>query len=393
MTVLGIVIGIAAVIVVLSTGQAIKGLIVGELKSFGSDFIEIEVKTPQTKQTSTENAMSMVGGSVITTLKEKDGEAMAKHPNISEYYAGSIGQKMVSYESEMKKTMLFGVSAAFIDIDPAEIEAGRFFSEQENEALARVAVLGAKIKNKLFGDQSAVHESIQIGNDKFKVIGVLKEKGATFSLDMDNMIFLPVRTLQKRLLGIDYVSFIIAQMADADKGDETVEDITQIIREAHKITDPDKDDFAVISMDQMMAMMDTIIYGMQILLIALGSISLIVGGVGIMNIMYVSVTERTFEIGLRKSAGAKYADILYQFLTEAIILTLSGGIIGIACGILLSALISLIARSQGFDWDFSISWNGLAIAVLMSVVVGIVFGLYPARKAARMDPIEALRRE
>jgi len=207
------------------------------------------------------------------------------------------------------------------------------------------------------------------------------------------MIFMPLNTLQKRILGIDYVSFIIAQMNDTDQGDQTVKDLNLIMREQHKISDPNKDDFAIISMDQMMAMMDTVIYGIQILLIALGSISLIVGGVGIMNIMYVSVTERTFEIGLRKANGAKHKDILWQFLSEAIILTLAGGIIGIIIGIAISWLVSIIATAQGFTWAFSISWNGLVIAVLMSIIVGVIFGLYPARQAAKKNPIEALRHE
>ncbi|NQT50159.1 ABC transporter permease [Candidatus Kuenenbacteria bacterium] len=393
LTGLGIVIGITAVIVVLSTGQAIKGLVVGELEAFGTDFIEIEVKTPQTSQASVDNAISMVGGSVITTLKEEDAEAVARHPNISNFYAGVMGQKLANYESEIKKVLIFGTSAAFIDIDTAEVDAGRFFTEQDNKSLAKVVVLGYETKNKLFGEQDPIGESIKVDKDKFRVIGTLKEKGASFGMDMDNMIFMPLQTLQKRILGIDYVSFIFAQMIDPDLGDQTVEDVNLIMRDQHKITDPNKDDFAVISMDQMMEMMDTVIYGIQILLIALGSISLIVGGVGIMNIMYVSVTERTFEIGLRKANGAKYKDILLQFLAESVILTLVGGIVGIIAGIAISWLVSIVATSLGFNWTFAISWSGLIIAVIMSIIVGVIFGLYPARQAAKKNPIEALRHE
>ena len=304
-----------------------------------------------------------------------------------------MGQKLVNYETEFKKVMLFGVNADFINIDPSEVATGRFFNEQENVGLAKVAVLGHKLSNTLFGDQDPINESIKIGKEKFRVIGVLKEKGASFGLDMDNMAFMPVRTLQKRLLGIDYVSFMIFQMIDADLGDQTAEEVTLIMRDQHKITDPDKDDFAVITMEQMIEMMDVVVYGIQILLIALGSISLIVGGVGIMNIMYVSVTERTFEIGLRKSLGAKNKTILWQFLWEAVIITLIGGIIGIIFGITLSWLIGIVATSQGLDWTFSISWIGLLLAVFMSVFVGLIFGLYPAKQAAKKDPIESLRHE
>ena len=393
LTILGIVIGIAAVITVLSTGQAIKGLIIGEIEAFGSDFVEIEVKTPGTAQTSTDNAFSMVGGSVITTLTEDDAEAILKHPNIDQFYTGVLGQKLAVYESEIKKAFLFGTNAAFIDIDTAEVSQGRFFTKQENQGLAKVAVLGFKMQDKLFGDQDPIGESIKVGKEKFRVIGTLEEKGASFGFDMDNMIFIPVKTLQKRILGVDYVSFIFAQMHNPDLGDQTVEDINIIMREQHKIDDPDKDDFAVISMEQMVELLDIVIYGIQVLLIALGSISLIVGGVGIMNIMYVSVTERTFEIGLRKALGASYNNILWQFLAEAIILTLIGGIIGIIIGITFSWLIAIIASVAGLDWEFSISISGLILAVGVSGAVGLIFGLYPAKQAAKKDPIEALRHE
>ncbi|MEK7512202.1 MAG: ABC transporter permease [Patescibacteria group bacterium] len=365
----------------------------GELQSFGSNFIEIEVKTPQTKQTSTENAFSAIGGSIITTLKEKDAKAISALPNISSFYSGAMGQKIATYDNEIKKALLFGTNAAFIDIDTGEVDQGRFFSEQENASLSQVAVLGSKMKTKLFGESDSINESIRIGNEKFKVIGTLKEKGASFGMDMDNMIFMPIKTLQKRLLGIDYVTFIFAQMIDKNQGDQTAKDITEIMRTQHKITDPDKDDFAVITMDQMMDMMNKVLAGMQILLIALGSISLIVGGVGIMNIMYVSVIERTSEIGLRKALGAKQSIILWQFLAEAIMITLAGGIAGIILGVFLSWIVSIVAGALGFQWNFTISWLGLFLAVSISGLIGLLFGLYPARQAAKKNPIEALRHE
>jgi putative ABC transport system permease protein len=393
LTVLGIVIGIGAVIIVLSAGGAIKTLIVGELESFGTNIIQVEVKTPQTSQTSTANSFSMVGGSVITSLKEADGIALAKHENAKRFYAGVMGQELASYESEFKKAMLFGTSASFIDIDASTVEYGRFYTEEENQGLSKVTVLGFKLNKSLFGDGDSLGQSIKIGKEKFTVIGVLEERGASFSLDMDNMAFMPLRTLQKRLLGVDYVSFMIIELYDQNKADATADDFIYTLRQNHKITDPDKDDFAVTTMEQMMNMVGVVITGIQFLLIALGSISLIVGGVGIMNIMYVSVTERTFEIGLRKSLGAKYKNILWQFLSEAIILTIIGGIIGIIFGILFSWLVSIAATSQGFDWPFSISWGGLVTAVVVSGLVGIIFGLYPARQAARKDVITALRHE
>ncbi|OGF31578.1 hypothetical protein A2533_02870 [Candidatus Falkowbacteria bacterium RIFOXYD2_FULL_35_9] len=393
LTVIGIVIGITAVITVLSAGQAIKSLIIGELESFGSNYIQVEVKTPSTEQASTENAFSMVGGSVITSLKESDAQEIAKHPNISIFYTGLMGQEIVSYQNQLKKVFLFGTNEDFINIDSGEINQGRFFDEDENSSLAKVAVLGSKVKNELFGNNDSLGKYIKVGKEKFQVVGEMKERGASFTFDMDNMIFLPVKTLQKKLLGVDYVSFVIAQLEDNSTSAETAEEVTLIMRDQHDITDPNKDDFAVTTMEQAMEMLDIVISGVQILLIALGSISLVVGGVGIMNIMYVSVTERTFEIGLRKAVGAKNKNILWQFLSEAVIITFIGGIIGIALGILLSGLISVVAQSQGFDWKFSVSVSGIVLASLMSMIVGLVFGLYPAKRAAGLNPIDALRHE
>lgn len=392
LTVLGIIIGITAVIAVMSTGQAIKGLIVGEMEKFGSNYLEIEIKIPQTSQASAENAFSMVGGGTITTLTQDDAKEVGKHPNISRWYTGVMGQEIVSYKNEIKKAFLFGCNAAFIDIDSGEVEYGRFFTEEENKGLSKVAVLGATMAEKLFGQNDPLGKSMKIGKENYRVIGILEKRGASFGFDMDNMIFMPVNTLQKRILGIDYVSFIFAQMNDPQFSAQTKQDVEWIMRDQHDITDPKKDDFAVATMEDAMEMLDIVIVGIQVLLIILGSISLIVGGVGIMNIMYVSVTERTYEIGLRKAIGARKSDILWQFLWEALIITLLGAIIGIIFGVLLSYTISLGAQSQGYEWHFAISFSGLILALSMSTIVGLLFGIYPAQKAARLDPIAALRK-
>ena len=395
LTVLGVVIGITAVIAVLSTGQAIEGLVLGEIDKFGSNFIQIEVKTPNTSHTSTENAFSMVGGNVVTTLTLDDAKKLERHPNVTGSYAGLMGQKLVTYESTLKKGILLGTGSQYIDIDSSEIDQGRWFTEQEDIGLTKVAVLGSKMKDKLFGDQDPINESIKIGKEKFRVVGYLETKGASFGFDFDDLIYIPVQTLQKRMLGIDYVSYLVIQINNNDIADQIAEDFRITLREEHGIIENnlDKDDFAVTTMDQMKEMMDVVINGIQILLIALGSISLIVGGVGIMNIMYVSVTERTFEIGLRKALGAKKNNILFQFLAEAVIITLIGVIVGIFFGISISLLISVVATALGLSWEFSVSWVGLLVAIVMSGGVGLIFGLYPAKKAADKNAIEALRHE
>lgn len=392
LTVIGIVIGITAVIMVMSAGQAIRGLIVGEVEAFGSNYIQVEVKTPQTDQNSTENAFGMVGGVTINTLTQADAEELAKNPNVKQFYTMQLGQSLVTYQSELKKAMLFGVNAAFIDIDSTEIEQGRFFSKEENNSLAKVIVIGPKLKEQLFGPNEAIGKAVKVGKENYTIVGVTKERGATFGFDFDSLVYIPIKTLQKRILGINYVSSIIFEVHDTSVSDQTKADFEFTLRDRHDITNPIDDDFAVTTQEEALQMVEIVIVGIEALLIVLASISLIVGGIGIMNIMYVSVTERTYEIGLRKSVGARRKDILTQFLMESIFLTSIGAILGFILGALLSWLIAIVATSQGFEWQFSISLSGVGLSIGMTVGVGLLFGLYPAKKAADLEPIQALRK-
>jgi putative ABC transport system permease protein len=304
-----------------------------------------------------------------------------------------MSQDLLSYQGEIKKAFLFGVNEAFDRIDKGEVEEGRFFTDEEDNSLSRVVVLGSKVRDRLFGEGDAVGQNIKINRVNYKVVGVMEERGSIMFFDWDDMVYLPIRTLQKRIMGIDHISFIFAQMDDPTLGDQTVDDITLIIRERHGTTSLKDDDFAVISMEQANEIMGVVFTGLTILLLALVSISLVVGGVGIMNIMYVSVTERTSEIGLRKAMGARSSDILFQFLWESLIISFIAGILGIAFGNLLSWLIAWGATTQGFAWDFQVSILGIVLAVGFSAAVGLVFGIYPARRAAGLDPIAAMRFE
>lgn len=393
LTVLGIVIGIAAVIVVMSAGRGIERYIIGQMEAFGTDYIEIEVKVPNTSQTSTENAMGMAMGTVITTLNLDDAEEISKHPNISYWYTGEMSQDLISYGNEIKKSMIFAVSSDFLEVDKGEVATGRFFTDDEDKNLSQVVVLGSKVKERLFGDSEVIGENIKIGKANYRVIGIMEDRGSVAFFDFDNLIFVPIRTLQKRIAGIDYVSFIMAKMVNTELGDQTVEEITSIMREQHDITDPNKDDFAVVSMEQAMDMIDIVVDALTFLLIIIASISLVVGGVGIMNIMYFNVAERTYEIGLRKALGATKKDIMYQFLLEAIVVTFIGGILGIILGIAIAFLIYLLANLAGFDWGLNISLMSIILGVGFSTTVGLIFGIYPARRAANLNPIEALRYE
>jgi len=407
LTILGIVIGIASVIIVFSAGDGIESLVVGQIESYGTDIVVAEVRIPTGKKGQTSKDMqsgaAMAQGVQITTLKLDDMEDINKLPNVVNSYGGIMGQEQVSHGNEIRKAFLFGTNASYIDIDKSEIEYGSFFSEEEDRALSEVAVLGSKMKEKLFGDSDPIGNIIKIRKEKFRVIGIMKERGAVMGMDYDDFVYIPVRTLQKKIMGINHLSYTVHQLKDLSLAEETAEDIRHILRENHDIVQPitelngnsdlSKDDFRVTTMVEMMDMLGTVTNALTLLLLAVVAISLVVGGVGIMNIMYVSVSERTAEIGLRKALGAKYFDIMLQFLSESIIITFVGGIIGILGGIFISFLISLGANKMGFDWEFNISLNSLMVATFFSLVFGVGFGLYPARKAAKLSPIEALRKE
>lgn len=414
LTVLGMVIGITAIMVVFSAGEGIRGLLYGQLESFGTDIIQVEVRIPSDKKGAgdtsegmtskdTDSAISMAMGVQVTTMKIEDVEDIKKLKNIKNGYGAIIGQELVSYQEKRKKINLYGVSADFINIDKSEIAEGEFFTETEDKNLAKAAVIGSKVKDDLFGDSDAIGKFVKIGKDKFKVIGILKERGTMMGMDFDVFVYLPLRTLQKQVMGIDYMMYSMYELKDTSIAKETAEEIRAILRENHDITpridpktglaDAGRDDFRVTTMEEMMDMMDTIMNALTILLLAIVAISLVVGGVGIMNIMYVIISERTSEIGLRKAVGAKTKDIMSQFLFESIMITLVGAIIGIGLGVGIAYLVSIGAQAAGFEWSFAVPAESYVVAIVFSLVFGIAFGLFPAKKAANMDPINALRNE
>jgi len=393
LTVLGLTIGIVAIIFVLNLGQGIKNLILKQVEVFGSDYIDIEIKVPSTSKNSTANAAGIAQGISVTTLKMEDADAISKHPNIRDYYAGIFGQEIASFGRENKTAMIWGVSANFFDLFKAQVEYGRPFFPDEDAGQARVVVIGRGLKDDLFGERDAVGEYLKVGDKNFRVVGVMERQSAGMFLDMDSTIFMPLKTLQKQVMGIDHIQFIIAYLKNPQLAAATAADVTDIMREQHNITDSQKDDFAVTTMEEAMSMVDTVTGAISLLLIAIAAISLLVGGVGIMNIMYVSVSERTYEIGLRKAVGATGSNILWQFLWEALLLTFGAGIIGIIIGESLSYVVVIAAQVLGFDWGFNVSLTGLFLGVGFSMATGLIFGIYPARKASRLEPVEALRQE
>jgi len=392
LTTLGVIIGIATVVIVLSVGKGAEEFIVNQLQSWGTDIVFTEVKVPSARKSHTESGFAIMSGVTVNTLKESDMEATLRLPNVKNGYAAAMGQEIASYGNEEKRIMLWATNGSFIDIDQSEVAQGRFFTDREDKGLARVAVIGKEIKEKFFPNENPLGKYIKIKKVRFKIIGVIGERGYV-GFDMDNLIYIPLQTGQKLLFGYDYIPFFATQIEDEKYANATREDIRFLLRDRHDIDDPLKEDFRVTTMEESMEIMKVVTDGLTLLLIALAAVSLIVGGVGIMNVMYVAVSERTHEIGLRKAIGAKSSTILNQFLLEAVIITFFGALIGIVGGILISYLFSVAINTRGIPWSFIISFNSILLSIASAILFGVVFGLYPARKAAKMNPIEALRYE
>lgn len=394
LSLLGIVIGVASVILVLSFGSGVKNYIVEQVTSFGTDIMQIEVKVPKVNKMSSANVEGQVTGTSITTLKLDDAKRVAKISNVDSWYAMVISQQIASFENKKKQTMIVGVTAGVVKADPkTEIDQGRMISEEEDDSLSSVAVLGSNIKNEFFGESDAVGQTIKIKGQSYKVIGTLKSRGTSGFFSLDDAVYLPLQTVQKKISGIDYIQTAIFKLKDMSILDLTIAETTDIMRIRHNIKNSDDDDFAVNSIVEILNILDTVFFAINALLLALTSISLVVGGVGIMNVMYVSVSERTYEIGLKKSVGAKNFNILAQFLLEAIFLTLIGGIIGLVIGAMISRGGELVVSSLGYTLTLSITWWSILVGFGFSAFVGIVFGYFPARNASKLSPMEALRKE
>jgi len=390
LTILGIVIGIAAVTLVMSVSEGARDLIIGRFQDVGSRTIAIEPgREPQGPTDFVE----------IFTDSLKDRELMAildkgNVPTLEFAYPQVVVPGAVSFEGETFRGTNIGSSYLIQEIFDLKIEEGAFFDESDISQRAHVAVIGSNVRQELFGFSDSIGKTIKIKDRSFKIIGVLEKKGNVLFLNADDLIIVPYSTAQEYLLGVNHYNGIIGRAVSEEVLDETVFNITATLRELHNITDPVKDDFHVNTQEGAAETVGTITGVLAALLSSVAAISLVVGGIGIMNIMLVSVTERTKEIGLRKAVGATNKDLLTQFLMEAVGLTVAGGVIGIFVGTTLSFILSVVlSRTLNLDWPFSFPINAAALGFFVSAAVGLVFGLYPARKAARKSPIEALRYE
>lgn len=390
LTILGIVIGITAIMLVMSLGQGAQNLILGQIKGVGAKTIAI---APGQQPTGLSSALATFADS----LKNKDLIALQNKANVP--YANKImplvfGSEVAGYANNTYRPTIYGATDFFAQIYDIYPEQGRLFTEDEVLSYSDVVVIGSKVKDKLFGTDEALDQKIKIKGRNFRIVGILGKKGQSTFVNFDDAAIMPYTTAQQYLFGIKYFNRIIVEADSEQNIAKTVQDIKITLRNSHNITDPAKDDFFVETQAQAMAMVSTITNVLTYFLAAVAAISLIVGGVGIMNIMLVSVTERTREIGLRKSLGATYRDILTQFLMEAVTLTATGGVIGIALGSLFSFLISLVlTKALAVNWDFAFPLTAAILGVGVAATIGLVFGLYPARQAAKKSPMEALRYE
>jgi putative ABC transport system permease protein len=394
LTTLGIMIGIATVILVLSAGAGFRALIDDQVASFGTNtlYVQTRIPTANKNRVSTPRDSGVGSGVVIATLNQRDLDSIKRLPNVTNAYGIVIGQAVASYRSNQKNVAYLGSSAARFDIDQSTLKSGRFYTSAEDNSGAQVAILGSKIADDLFKQDDPLGKLVRIGSLNFSVIGVY-DPSSGLGGGNDDYIFIPLITAQKKMLGINYLLQAVVQIDNLKLSDVTAIDITSTLRQNHGITNPDKDDFGVTTQAQVLDIFNTIFSSITILLIAIAAISLIVGGVGIMNIMYVVVTERTSEIGLRKALGAKKYNILQEFLIESVLVTLLGGFIGIMFGAFLSWILTLVAVSSGLAWTFIVPLYAIGIGFGVSAIIGIGFGVLPALNAAKLDPIEALRHE
>lgn len=384
LTMLGIIIGVGSVITMLAIGQGSKKSIQAEISEMGSNMIMIHPGED------TRGGVRLSADD-MQTLKVKDFEDIRSecaHIALASPSVNSSGQAV--YGANNTPTSVYGVNEEFLEIRGYKVQDGDVFSEQDIKTAAKVCLVGKTVIDQLFtGGENPVGKVIRFGSIPFRIVGVLESKGYnSMGMDQDNLIITPYTTVMKRILAVTYLQEIVCSALSEEHTDKAIEEITEVLRRNHKLKESDDDDFNIRSQQELSSMMTSTSDMMSTLLAAVAGISLLVGGIGIMNIMYVSVTERTKEIGLRMSIGAKGRDILAQFLIEATLISITGGLLGVVLGVAASYTVKAV-----LSYPILIQPWSIVVSFLVCTIIGIFFGWYPARKASNLDPIEAIRYE
>lgn len=378
LTMLGVIIGVMSVILLVSMGQGVKADVTGQISGLGSNLLFV---MPGRFDLSAGDSGS--GGNGIPTykLRPDDVDLISKRANLS---AGALGvveaPTRITYKNRNRRIIVVCTNETYPEVMSRPLEEGRFYTKSQLDASRRVAVIGKTTANALFGTISPIGKQVKIGDQKFVIVGVMSAKGMMMGQDFDDGVWVPI-TLSNSIVSHDRISEIVVKASDADRIDETKKEVEDILLKKHT-----RDDFTVFTQGETLSLLKNILNIMTLMLAGIASISLLVGGIGIMNIMLVSVTERTREIGIRKAVGARTSDIMVQFIIEAVLLSAFGGLIGILLGIGLALILNNWLPAQISAWSVS-------LAFFFSAGVGVFFGVYPAWKAARLDPIEALRYE
>ena len=386
LTSLGVIIGVSAVIIMLAVGTGASKKVTENMEAMGTNILTV-------RSASAKSGGEHMGIGTKPTLTSKDAEAIKKMARgILAISTMSSQTQQLTYGNQNWSTTVYGIQPSYLFIKNYEIDMGRGFIPEDLQNSAKVTIIGSTIATELFGDVDPINKVIRVGNIPFKVIGLLKTKGQSGPFDQDDLIFIPITTAQKKVFGTDFpgtVSQIVIKGQDPDTLDETMQDITEILVARHHIGKNQENDFEIRNSAEFQERMKSTVQTFAILLASIASVSLLVGGIGIMNIMLVSVTERTKEIGIRMAIGAQVSDIRWQFLIESFLLSMIGGLIGVVVGILGSFLITVFAPSM----TISISLFSIILALGFSGLVGVGFGYYPAYKASLLNPIDALRYE
>ncbi len=401
LTILGIVIGVAGVIIIIALGAGAQSLILGQITKLGSNILSVQPGK------SNENGPPVqIFGITVTTLTNEDRDALrdaSRVPHVKAVTGLVMGSTSVTWQNKAIDTNFIGSDYTLPNVLNINISKGQFFDQKQGDGGDNVAVLGYTVADELFsnvgvdpiGQVIKVKSSNQTeaGGIPLRVIGVLAKTGGTFFLDEDDQVYLPLPIGQQQLLGIHYLRAVDIKVDAAQNIDQTIADVRNVMNQQHHIKSDSEVDYTVRNLADAITVLSTVTNALRLFLTAMAAIALVVGGIGILNIMLSTVAERTREIGLRKAVGATNSAIMSQFLMEAGILTFFGGIIGIILGVIVSFLISLLMHYLGYDWQFLVSITSVLLAAGVSILTGVIFGLYPALKASKLNPIEALRYE